>query len=390
MVTPVSGICDPRFAAVRTAFDENFTDRGEVGAAVCVIHRGVPVVDLVGGWADEARSRPWTHDTICGFYSAGKALLALLTLRCIDAGALALDDPVATVWPEFAAGGKARATVRHALSHRAAVPAILEPLRDDDLFDWERMTAALARTPAWWPPGERFAYHTNTFGHLVGEILHRASGEMPGVALRAVAAPLEADVWFGVPAEEQHRCAEVIWAPRHAMPQVDLSKLRGDALMNVLAHFNPPGYSSIGVVNTPAWRSAQIGSTSGHGSATGLARIYAALLRPGRLLSPTMLREATSAQVTAECPILGETVTYGLGFTPSTPRRPLGPNSHSFGHFGTGGAVGFADPHAELAFGYVMNHVIPRWQSSRNRALIDAVYASLATGAAAHGTEERR
>ena len=56
---------------------------------------------------------------------------------------------------------------------------------------------------------------------------------------------------------------------------------------------------------------------------------------------------------------------------------PLGFNRRSFGHFGTGGALGFADPDAGLAFGYVMNHVIPRWQSTRNRALIDAVYASL-------------
>ena len=59
------------------------------------------------------------------------------------------------------------------------------------------------------------------------------------------------------------------------------------------------------------------------------------------------------------------------------PRRPFGPNPGSFGHFGTGGAVGFADPVGGVAFGYVMNHVIPRWQSTRNRALIDAVYGSL-------------
>ena len=62
----------------------------------------------------------------------------------------------------------------------------------------------------------------------------------------------------------------------------------------------------------------------------------------------------------------GEEVTFGLGFKPTTPRRPFGPNPSAFGHFGTGGAVGFADPEARVAFGYVMNHVIPRWQSSRN------------------------
>ena len=115
------------------------------------------------------------------------------------------------------------------------------------------------------------------------------------------------------------------------------------------------------------------------GTATprGVARIYAALLEPGRLLSPELLAEATRPQSEGFCPTLGEEVTFGLGFKPTTARRPFGPNPRSFGHFGTGGALGFADPDAGLAFGYVMNHVIPRWQSTRNRSLIDAVYTSL-------------
>src|SRR4029077_9041106 len=140
----------------------------------------------------------------------------------------------------------------------------------------------------------------------------------------------------------------------------------------------PPGYSSIGLVNTAPWRGAQIPSTNGHGTATGVARLYAALLRTGELISPGLLDEATTVQSRGWCPILRDDVVFGLGFAPTSPGRPLGPNPRSFGHFGTGGALGFADPDAGVAFGYVMNHVIPRWQSSRNRALIDAVYAGLA------------
>ena len=119
-------------------------------------------------------------------------------------------------------------------------------------------------------------------------------------------------------------------------------------------------------------------ATNGHGTAQGVARIYAALLEPGRLLSPALLAEATRPQSEGFCPTLGEEVTFGLGFKPTTARRPFGPNPGSFGHFGTGGSLGFADPEAGIAFGYVMNHVIPRWQSTRNRSLIDAVYAALA------------
>ena len=377
MDVPVSGTCDPAFSAVREAFVGNFTQRGEVGAAVCVIQDGETVVDLVGGWRDEAQTRPWTADTIVGFYSVGKALLGLLLLRLVDDGHVGLDDPIASVWPEFAAAGKEGATIRHALCHRAGVPAIREPLTDDDLFDWDRMTSALAATEPWWVPGERHAYHTNTYGHLVGELVHRVGGSMPGAALRTVAEPLGADVWFGVPPEEQHRCAEVLWAPGAPMPTFDTSQLSGDLLLNALAHFNPPGYSSVGLVNTPPWRACQIGSTGGHGSASGIARLYTELASTDRLLSRALLAEATRPQSTGYCPILGDEVTFGLGFDPTTPRRPYGPNPRSFGHFGTGGALGFADPDTSIGFGYVMNHVIPRWQSNRNRALIEAVYSSM-------------
>ncbi|TKJ25721.1 serine hydrolase domain-containing protein [Blastococcus sp. CCUG 61487] len=384
MHTPIAGWCAPGFEPVRAAFAENFAERGEVGAAVHVIVGGEVVVDLVGGWADEARTREWRADTIVDVYSVGKAILALLALQLVDDDVLRLDSPIAEIWPEFAAGGKGSATVAHALTHRAGVPAIREQLTDDDLFDWTRMTSAIASTEAWWEPGRRLAYHTNTFGHLVGELVRRASGQMPGERLRQVLAPLDADMWFGVPDDQQHRCADVLWAATGGPPSVaalppgSFDSLDDDTRMNLLAHVNPPGYSSIGVVNSAAWRSSQIGSTSGHGSASGVARIYAGLLEPGRLLTPAVLALATSPQATGGCPILREEVTFGLGFQPTTARRPLGPNSRSFGHFGTGGALGFADPDAGIAFGYVMNHVIPRWQSSRNRALVDAVYESLA------------
>lgn len=375
---PVSGHCDPSFRTVGEAFAENFAERGELGAGVCVIVGGEVVVDLAGGWADEARTVPYRGDTLTDFYSVGKGLLATLLLRHVDVGRIGLDDRIADVWPEFARRGKETATIRHVLTHRAAVPAIRRPLTDDDLFDWPTMTAALAGTGAWYPPGERITYHTNTYGHLVGELVHRLGGTMPGDALREQAAPLGADVWFGVPEAEQHRCADIAWDPSWTAPAFDVDQLSGDLLLNALSHFNPPGYSSIGLVNTPQWRASQIGSTAGHGTAAGIARWYQGLL-DGRLLSDDLLAEAARVQVTGDCPVLGEGVSYGLGFTPTTPRRPLGPNPGAFGHFGSGGALGFADPIGEVAFGYVMNQVIPRWQSTRNRALIDAVYASPAT-----------
>ena len=148
-----------------------------------------------------------------------------------------------------------------------------------------------------------------------------------------------------------------------------------------MGYFNPPGYSSHGVVNTPEWRGAQVPSTNGHASARGVAQLYAALIGtvPGHapLVSPSLLAEATRPQSEGFCPVLAEDVVFGLGFVPTNERRRFG-GPGSFGHFGTGGAVGFADPDRGVAFGYVMNHVIPRWQSTRNRSLIDSLYAALA------------
>jgi CubicO group peptidase (beta-lactamase class C family) len=378
---PVAGACPDEFTPVREAFIANFTDRGEVGAAVCVIIGGEVVIDLVGGWCNAARSEPWRSDTLVNIYSAGKGVLATLALRLVEAGQLGLDDRVAKVWGEYGCAGKEATTVRHALAHLAGVPAIRRPLTNDDLWDWDRMTEALAAEEPWFAPGARLVYHTNTYGHLVGEIIQRSGGRSVSDAVRDVAQPLGAEVWCSVPLREQHRCADVIFESppglRESVARASASRRELEQMV-ALAYMNPPGYGSVGVVNSAPWRSAQIPAANMQATAKGLAQIYAALLRPGHLVSSALLAEATTVQAEGRCPILGEDVQYGLGFVPTSARRRMGTNPRSFGHFGTGGAVGFGDPDAGVAFAYAMNHVIPRWQSSRNRALIDALYDCLA------------
>jgi CubicO group peptidase (beta-lactamase class C family) len=161
-----------------------------------------------------------------------------------------------------------------------------------------------------------------------------------------------------------------------------LRTLPDEEAMIGLGYFNPPGLSGIGVVNTEQWRFAEVPSTNLHANAVGVARVYAALAAGGAfggtvVLDADLLSEAVSVQSEGWCPVLEREVSFGLGFQPTRPDRSFGPNPGSFGHFGTGGAVGFADPGAHLAFGYVMNAVRPRWQNERNRALVDAVYTCL-------------
>lgn len=383
-VAPIQGWCDPAFLGVRSEFAANFSERGELGAACAVTVDGRTVVDIWGGWADATRSRPWSRDTIVNAYSVGKPIVALSLLQLVAGNRVALDAAASRWWPELAAG-QAGATVRHLLCHRAGVPAIREPLMNDSLWDWARMCWALAATEPWWEPGARHAYHSNTYGHLVGEMTRRIDGRLPGAWLRdEIAGPLDADLAWGLDREHQSRCADVVW-------EIDVDRgidwftstaVNDEQRMVALGYANPPGYSGIGVVNTTHWRTAQVPSTNLHATALGVARLYTALAAGGTVdgvtvLDSDVLTEATTTQSEGWCPVLERDASFGLGFQPSRPDRPFGPNDGSFGHFGTGGAVGFADPAARVAFGYVMNSVRPRWQSPRNQALIDALYACL-------------
>lgn len=383
VVVEVDGVCDRAFSSVREAFAANF-EHGELGAACAVSVDGHVVVDVWGGWADAERSRPWGSDTLVNAYSVGKPVVALGLLQLVAAGRVDIDGSAHLVWPELLAGQKG-ATVRDVLCHRAGVPAIRAPLTNDGLWDWAEMCRSIAVTDPWWEPGTRHAYHSNTYGHLVGELTRRVDGRLPGTWLREeIAGPLGADLAWGLDPAQQARCAEVVWETdvTGGIDWLVSSAATDEQRMIALGYANPPGYSSIGVVNTTEWRGSQVPSTNLHASARGVARLYSALAAGGTIdgitvLDADVLAEATAPQSEGWCPVLEREATFGLGFQPTRPDRPFGPHNASFGHFGTGGAVGFADPEARVAFGYVMNAVTPRWQSPHNQALIDPVYSCL-------------
>lgn len=379
-IPEICGSCDPRFAAVRSALAANFRDHDEIGAAVAIAIDGVFVVDIWAGWMDESRTRPWQHDTLVNVFSVGKAMAALCLLMLVERGQVDLEAPVARYWPEFAAGGKREVTVRMVLGHRAGLPAIRRALPSGSMYDWELMTTALAEEEPWWEPGRMHGYHVNTFGFLVGEVVRRVSGESIGTFFRReVAARLDADFRFGIGPEHDARIADYIFG-KEPPQMVDGDNARRQLLRDV--YLNPPGVSGLGTVNTRAWRAAEMPSTNGHATARAVARIYSALACRGALDGIRVLRTETIEHATAEASVgldfvAGRPSRFGLGFQLTHPERPLGPHARSFGHFGAGGSLGFADPEARLAFAYTMNRSGPRWQNPRNRALIDAVYASL-------------
>jgi len=367
---------------VREAFLGNFSERGELGGAVCVIVDGRVVTDLWGGWADPESGRRWRPDTLVNVFSVGKGLIAVCAARLAGQGRLDFDAAVAASWPEFRAAGKDAITVRQLISHQAGLPAVRRRLPPGSMLDWSTMTAALAAQEPWWEPGTGHGYHVNTFGFLTGEVIRRVTGSTVGTLLREeVAGPLGADVHIGLPTSGHARVAHFAW-PGPPPVEEEPAGLERARLMEYNAYFNPGGLSGAGMVNSPAWRTAEVPSANAHGTARGVARVYAALAAGGTLdgtpvVDAAALAAAATEQVYGQDLVLRRPSRFGLGFQLTQPGRPLGPGRAAFGHFGAGGSLGFCDPESGVAFGYVMNQMGPRWQNPRTRALVDAVYTCL-------------
>ncbi|MGX1128593.1 CubicO group peptidase (beta-lactamase class C family) [Streptomyces glaucescens] len=381
----VHGHCDSRFSAVRTAFEENFRDRGELGAAVAVTVGGVTVVDLWGGWADPARTRPWERDTLVNVWSTTKGPVALCAHILADRGLLDLDAPVATYWPEFAAAGKEKVLVRHLLSHRAGLTGPREPHSFADLCDWELTTARLAATEPWWEPGTRSGYHALTYGHLVGEVVRRISGLRPGAFLeREVTGPLGIDFTIGLPEREAGRAATLVHAP--AAPSSEQAAVFSQLTPAALAALTNPAVGAK-EAGTPEWRAAEIPAANGHGTARAVAALYGVLAGRGtygghRVLSAEAAERVREGQGACRDLVLGAgfdgETEAGLGLWLSGPHGSYGPNPRAFGHDGFGGSCGLADPEAGVSLGYVMNRMGPRIADDpRKMALVEAVYSAL-------------
>lgn len=380
----IEGHCDKRFAAVRTAFEKNFTERGELGAAVTVLVGGDKVVDLWGGWADGDRTVPWRRDTVVNVWSTTKGPTALCAHILADRGLLDLDAPVADYWPEFAAAGKKGVLVRHLLSHRAGLAGLREPHSLEQLYDWELTCARLAATEPWWEPGTRSGYHAITYGHLVGEVVRRVGGQLPGAFLRhEVTGPMGIDFTIGLPEHDLGRVAELVH------PAVAGGSARAAAFAQmepaaIAALVNPSAGAE--AANSAGWRAAEIPAANGHGTARAVAALYGILAGRGglgghRVLSQEAAERVREGQGGCRDLVLGAGYAHDteacLGLWLSGRNGSYGPNPRAFGHDGFGGSCGLADPEAGMALGYVMNRMGPHIADDpRKMALVEAVYAS--------------
>ena len=384
MPMTVEGLVEPGYEVLADVLSRNAgpsdDDPGDLGAALAVIHRGRMVADLWSGACD-LEGTAWRHDTLVNIYSVGKPVAAVLALDAVQRGELDLDEPLATWWPEMAEL-HADTTLRLALSHQAALPAVAAPMPDDAILDWSRMCEALAETPPWWPPGTGHGYHVNTYGFLAGEPVCRVSGlTFRQTLIDRLTGPRDLDLHIGLEPADLSRVSII------DTPGADGSSGGGewpeatlDDQMIKKSYFNPSTISGMGIVNTDGWRRASVPSTNGHATARAVARFYAALLptAPDPLLSAELLAGATSEQVSgSDRVIAGRTTRFGLGFQLHQPERPIGTSTESYGHFGFGGSLGFADPVNDVAFAYLINRPGDRWQNPRTVRLLEALRSLL-------------
>jgi CubicO group peptidase (beta-lactamase class C family) len=181
---PIGGSCAPEFDQVHAAFERNFAERDEVGAAVAVWVDGELVVNLWGGWADAARMKPWQEDTLASVFSGSKGLTSTCVHLLADRGEIDLHAPVATYWPEFGQAGKESITIATVMGHRSGVIGPRERLSPEAVADWDLVCEKIAAAQPWWQPGAAQGYHMVTFGFILGEVIRRVTGRTIGQFLR--------------------------------------------------------------------------------------------------------------------------------------------------------------------------------------------------------------
>jgi len=378
-VADIHGRCDGRFEAVRGALARNLDSGAELGASLVVDMDGETVIDMWGGFCDQARAIPWSEQTITNVWSSTKTVTSLAALMLADRGELDVDAPVAAYWPEFAANGKQDVLVRHLMSYSSGVSGLDQPAVTEDLYDWQKATSRMAAQAPWWEPGTASGYHALNYGHLVGELVRRISGKtLKRFVAEEIAGPLGADFQIGAAESDWARISDVV--PPPPLP-FDLEALGLDSPA-VKTLTGPP--VEAGVANTPGWRLADIGAANGHGNARSVARIMSVVSRGGeidgiRLLSPGTIDLIFREQLNGTDLVLGVPLRLGIGYgLPRLDLLPWIPDEKICFWGGWGGSMIIMDTGRRMTISYMMNKMAPGIVGSERsatygQAIYDAV-----------------
>ncbi len=375
------GKCDDRFDGLRTALARNLDSGEELGASLVLDIDGEIAVDLWGGFCDEARTVPWSEQTITNVWSSTKTVTSLAALMLVDRGELDVDAPVARYWPEFAAQGKQDVLVRHVMSHASGVSGLEQPAVPEDLYDWPSATSRMAAQAPWWPPGTASGYHALNYGHLVGEVVRRISGKaLKQFVAEEIAGPLGADFQIGAAESDRGRIADVV--PPPPLP-FDFAALDPDS--PAVKTLTGPLVSAE-VANTPGWRSADIGGANGHGNARSVARVMSVVARGGEVDGVRLLGQDTIDLIFREEQngidlVLGIPLRFGIGYgLPQRDILPWLPDERICYWGGWGGSMIVMDVGRRMTISYMMNKMGPGIiGSERSAEYGQAIYDALSS-----------
>ncbi|WP_328942361.1 beta-lactamase family protein [Streptomyces sp. NBC_00250] len=349
----VHGTVESGFEAVREEFATVVANEArDGGAQLAVHHHGRLVVDLWGGDGVDG-------DSLLGLYSSSKGAMALVAALLVQEGALDLDREVSSWWPEFAAEGKGRLTLRQLLAHRSGVIGVDGGFRLDELADDRVVAARLAGQRPFWEPGTAHGYHALVIGALVGEVVLRATGRTIRETFEErVRAPYALDYYLGLPEELEPRFRTALPMLPTPAEQALLAEnpIAPDSLMAIAfnLHADPP-FDGCAYANSRTVRALAPLSGGGIGSARGLSRMYAAIAGEldghAPLLKPDTLAEVARIHSSGTDLVTGEKNAFGLGFVPLATRYPALTRA-AVGHSGAPGSQAFADPATGLAYSY--------------------------------------
>lgn len=392
---PMAGSVTPEFEPVLLAFQRNFVERNEQGAACTIYYRGKKVVDLIGGFRCSESQAPWDDNTLTLAFSVTKGMSAAAMAVAHSRGMFELDEPVATYWPKFAQAGKAAITVRQLLSHQAGLVSLSRRLDWKDLADLDSLADMLEKQEPSWQPGVKHGYHTLTLGWYQNELIrridpsHRTLGRF---FLEEIAQPLGIEFYIGLPESiDDRRLSKV----RGFHPLTMLGHLHELPPLMVLAGLWPGSLVSRSVrclslanpagVGEASYRGVEIPSANGFGRAQAVARVYEVLARGGSELGITsatwheLVAPVVLPKNGARDAILKIDTAYSFGFSRPSFSIRFGSDQRAFGSPGAGGSFGMADPAEQLGYAYLTNKMGYRiFDDPREKAVRDACYACLA------------
>ena len=359
---------------VRQLFDAHLDAGLHHGAQLAVYDGTTPVLDVAGG-VTGPEGRETTASQKHLLFSCTKPYAGACLHHLRDRGMVDYDDRVVDHWPEFDRGddGKAEVTVRHVLSHQAGLPTTGFEERPEEWGDWDRAVEAMEEADLVFAPGETAAYHSLSYGFLVGELVRRASGTaVDEYAREHVFEPLGMDdTSIGLPDDVS---AEEV-ATLVGFEPYDSCRESGAGL-------DTGPKDAAALFNREAVQRATIPAATGIGTARDMARFYACLANGGeldgvRILSEETVGEATPCQVEVEHDgTMGVPRRYALGFecggTAWDKYGSLSPRT-VFGHGGLGSIVGWGQS-GGLAMAYVTNGIRHEYEhGARVNAMADAV-----------------